>query len=226
VFLEGQPLGEAQKIVDAVESLRVLPEGVVRRASGDAERQQQLFGNFAVAMLTGVFCIYAILAVLFNQAVQPLSLLMALPMAIGGAFGALLITGHPLTMPALIGMLMLMGIAVKNSILLVDYAIIAEQRGLARREAILDACRKRARPIIMTSIAMGAGMLPVAMGLTGNSSFRAPMGIAVIGGLVTSTVLSLLVVPATYSAIAELLDRWRRQPPWLPAAAVADTLSP
>jgi multidrug efflux pump subunit AcrB len=226
VFLEGQPLGEAQKIVDAVESLRVLPEGVVRRASGDAERQQQLFGNFAVAMLTGVFCIYAILAVLFNQAVQPLSLLMALPMAIGGAFGALLITGHPLTMPALIGMLMLMGIAVKNSILLVDYAIIAEQRGLARREAILDACRKRARPIIMTSIAMGAGMLPVAMGLTGNSSFRAPMGIAVIGGLVTSTVLSLLVVPATYSAIAELLDRWRRQPPRLPAAAVADTLSP
>jgi multidrug efflux pump subunit AcrB len=209
ISLEGQPLGEVEKLVDAVPSLQSLPEGIVRRASGDAERQQELFGNFGLAMLTGVFCIYAILAVLFNQAVQPVSLLVALPLSIGGAFGALLLTGHALSMPALIGMLMLMGIAVKNSILLVDYAILAEERGMPRREAILDACNKRARPIIMTSIAMGAGMLPVAAGLTGNANFRAPMGVAVMGGLVTSTVLSLLVVPATYDTVAELLDRWR-----------------
>ncbi|KPK04094.1 MAG: hypothetical protein AMJ64_14410 [Betaproteobacteria bacterium SG8_39] len=209
VALEGQPLGTVEKRVDGVESLQTLPGGVIRRASGDAERQQELFSSFILAMFTGVFCVYAILAVLFNHAVQPLSLLIALPMSIGGAFGALLLTGNALTMPALIGMLMLMGVAVKNSILLVDYAIIAEERGLPRAEAIVDACRKRARPIIMTSIAMGAGMLPVALGLSGDSSFRAPMGIAVIGGLVTSTVLSLLVVPAAYAVVADLLDRRR-----------------
>jgi multidrug efflux pump subunit AcrB len=174
-------------------------------------------------MVTGVFCVYAILAVLFNHAVQPLSLLIALPMSIGGAFGALLLTGNALTMPALIGMLMLMGIAVKNSILLVDYAIIAEERGLPRGEAIIDACRKRARPIIMTSIAMGAGMLPVALGLSGDSSFRAPMGIAVIGGLVTSTVLSLLVVPAAYAVVAGWLDRWRDRRASTAAGAGATT---
>jgi multidrug efflux pump subunit AcrB len=209
ISLDGQPLGTVEKLVDGARTLQSLPEGVVRSPSGDAERQQELFSSFIVAMLTGVFCVYAILAILFNQAVQPLSLLVALPMSIGGAFGALLLTGNALTMPALIGMLMLMGVAVKNSILLVDYAIIAEERGLSRFDAIIDACRKRSRPIIMTSIAMGAGMLPVALGISGDSSFRAPMGIAVMGGLVTSTVLSLLVVPATYSAVASLLDRWR-----------------
>jgi multidrug efflux pump subunit AcrB len=208
ISLDGQPLGTVEKLVNGAETLRALPEGVIRRASGDAERQQELFSSFIVAMLTGVFCVYAILAVLFNQAVQPLSILVALPMSIGGAFGALLLTGNALTMPALIGMLMLMGVAVKNSILLVDYAILAEERGLSRFDAIIDACRKRSRPIIMTSIAMGAGMLPVALGISGDASFRSPMGIAVMGGLVTSTVLSLLVVPATYSAVASLLDRW------------------
>jgi multidrug efflux pump subunit AcrB len=209
ISLEGEPLGVVEKLVDKAPSLASLPEGIVRLASGDAERQQELFGSFGLAMLTGVFCIYAILAILFNDAIQPISLLVALPMSIGGAFGALLMTSNALSMPALIGMLMLMGIAVKNSILLVDYAIIAEERGLPRREAILDACNKRSRPIIMTSIAMGAGMLPVALGLSGDSSFRSPMGIAVMGGLVTSTILSLLVVPATYSTVASLLDRWR-----------------
>jgi multidrug efflux pump subunit AcrB len=223
VSLEGQPLGIVEQLVDSAPSLQSLPAGVVRRASGDAERQAELFSSFILAMVTGVFCVYAILAVLFNHAVQPLSLLIALPMSIGGAFGALLLTGNALTMPALIGMLMLMGIAVKNSILLVDYAIIAEERGLPRGEAIIDACRKRARPIIMTSIAMGAGMLPVALGLSGDSSFRAPMGIAVIGGLVTSTVLSLLVVPAAYAVVAGWLDRWRDRRASTAAGAGATT---
>jgi len=209
IALEGRPLGVVQKLANSIPSLKTLPAGVTRLTSGDAETQQELFAGFAVAMATGVFCVYAILAILFNSAVQPISILVALPLSIGGAFGAMLLTRQALTMPALIGILMLMGIAVKNSILLVDYALIAEREGLSRREAIIDACRKRARPIIMTSIAMGAGMLPVALGLTGDSSFRAPMGIAVMGGLVTSTVLSLLVVPAAYSVVSGFLDGWR-----------------
>ncbi|MFZ9060476.1 MAG: efflux RND transporter permease subunit, partial [Steroidobacteraceae bacterium] len=211
VELNGRPLSEVEKLVEQAPTLQALPEGIVRGMTGDAERQSELFGNFIIAMFTGVFCVYAILAILFNHAIIPVSLLIALPMSIGGAFGGLLLTGNALTMPALIGMLMLMGIAVKNSILLVDYAIIAEERGLPRHEAIIDACRKRARPIVMTSIAMGAGMLPVALGLSGDSTFRAPMGIAVIGGLVSSTVLSLLVVPAAYSFVAEVVERlgWR-----------------
>lgn len=211
VELNGRPLSEVEELVEQAPTLQSLPEGIVRGMTGDAERQSELFGNFIIAMFTGVFCVYAILAILFNHAIIPVSLLIALPMSIGGAFGGLLLTGNALTMPALIGMLMLMGIAVKNSILLVDYALIAEERGLPRHEAIIDACRKRARPIVMTSIAMGAGMLPVALGLNGDSTFRAPMGIAVIGGLVSSTVLSLLVVPAAYSFVAEVVERlgWR-----------------
>ncbi|MGA1577370.1 MAG: efflux RND transporter permease subunit [Steroidobacteraceae bacterium] len=211
VELNGRPLSEVEKLVEQAPTLQALPEGIVRGMTGDSERQSELFGSFIIAMFTGVFCVYAILAILFNHAIIPVSLLIALPMSIGGAFGGLLLTGNALTMPALIGMLMLMGIAVKNSILLVDYAIIAEERGLPRHEAIIDACRKRARPIVMTSIAMGAGMLPVALGLSGDSTFRAPMGIAVIGGLVSSTVLSLLVVPAAYSFVAEVVERlgWR-----------------
>jgi multidrug efflux pump subunit AcrB len=141
----------------------------------------------------------------------------ALPLSLGGAFVALLATHHGISMPSLIGLIMLMGIATKNSILLVEYAILAhEQYGLSRAEALLDACRKRARPIIMTTIAMGAGMLPIAIGSAGvDNSFRAPMAIAVIGGLITSTVLSLLVVPVVYSYMEGFKDwvgRWRGKP--------------
>jgi multidrug efflux pump subunit AcrB len=127
------------------------------------------------------------------------------PLCAGGAFGALLLTGNALSLPALIGLLMLIGIATKNSILLVDYAVMAEdQHGLVQHDALVDACRKRAQPVIMTSLAMMAGMMPIALGFSGDSSFRSPMAIAVIGGLVTSTLLSLLVIPAAFTVLDDL----------------------
>ena len=135
---------------------------------------------------------------------QPVTILAALPLSIGGAFILLLLTGKSFSMPALIGLLMLMGIVTKNSILLVEYAIVARRNGMARLDALVDACHKRARPIIMTTIAMGAGMLPIAMGYGADPSFRSPMAIAVIGGLITSTLLSLLVVPAVFTFIDDL----------------------
>ena len=125
--------------------------------------------------------------------------LAALPLSLGGAFVGLLIAQKSFSMPSLIGLIMLMGIATKNSILLVEYAIVARQQGMSRLEALMDACHKRARPIVMTTIAMGAGMLPIAIGLgAADASFRSPMSIAVIGGLITSTVLSLLVIPVVF----------------------------
>jgi multidrug efflux pump subunit AcrB len=171
---------------------------------------EQMMIGFVIAMGLGVFCVYAVLVLLFNDVLQPLTILIALPMSLGGAVGALILFGYPLAMPSLIGLLMLMGIAVKNSILLVDYAVLAERRGLNRAEALIDACSKRARPIIMTSIAMAAGMAPVAFNIGGGSGFRSPMGVAVIGGLLTSTILSLLVIPAAYTYISDF-ENWLRR---------------
>jgi len=134
--------------------------------------------------------------------------LAALPLSLGGAFVALLLADKSFSMPSLIGLIMLMGIATKNSILLVEYAIEASKTGLDRHQALIEACRLRARPIIMTTIAMGAGMLPIASGWgAADASFRSPMAIAVIGGLLTSTVLSLLVIPVVYTFIDDL-DRF------------------
>jgi multidrug efflux pump subunit AcrB len=132
-----------------------------------------------------------------------LTILAALPLSLGGAFVGLLLAHKSFSMPSLIGLIMLMGIATKNSILLVEYAIVAQRdMGMGRWEALIDACHKRARPIIMTTIAMGAGMLPLALGWgLSDPSFRSPMSIAVIGGLITSTVLSLLVIPVIYSLL-------------------------
>ena len=154
-------------------------------------------------MLTGVLCIYIVLVLLFKDVLQPVTILAALPLSLGGAFVALLIAGKSFSMPSLIGLIMLMGIATKNSILLVEYAVMARRdHGLTRLEALLDACHKRARPIVMTTIAMGAGMLPIAFGAgIADPSFRSPMATAVIGGLITSTFLSLLVIPVVYSYV-------------------------
>jgi multidrug efflux pump subunit AcrB len=137
----------------------------------------------------------------------------ALPLSIGGAFGALLVTGSAFSLPSLLGLLMLMGIAVKNSILLVDYAMRAMRDGMDRADALMEACAKRARPIIMTSIAMAAGMFPIAMGWGADPSLRAPMAIAVIGGLVTSTFLSLLVIPVVFTLVDDMLRRVARHRP-------------
>ncbi|MFM2121150.1 MAG: hypothetical protein RL722_2618, partial [Pseudomonadota bacterium] len=211
IELNGQPLGKVQELSDALPSLQNLPPGVIRTVVGDAEAMEELATGFALAMGTGVLCIYIVLVLLFHAWVQPLTILAALVLSIPGAILALYVTRTDLSMPAMIGMIMLMGIATKNSILLVEYAVMARrEHGLSRFEALLDACRKRARPIIMTTIAMGAGMLPIAIGLGTDPSFRAPMAIVVIGGLITSTFLSLLVVPVVYTLVDDFVQMMLR----------------
>ncbi len=215
--LNGRPLGEVMQEVQALPSLEKLPDGVSFLNTGDAEVFVELFLGFAIAMAAGLVCIYMVLLLLFNHALMPLTILTAVPLCAGGAFGALLLTQNLLSLPALIGLLMLIGIASKNSILLVDYAVIAEdEHGLSQHDALVDACRKRAQPVIMTTLAMGAGMLPIALGWAGDSSFRAPMAIAVIGGLITSTLLSLIVIPAAFTVVDDLGDwmtrRFHRKP--------------
>ena len=213
IELNNQPLGDVQTQVDSLPTLKNLPPTVTRTNMGDAEVMAELFASFGLAMLTGVLCIYVVLVLLFKDFLQPVTILVALPLSIGGAFVLLLLSNSALSMPSLIGILMLMGIATKNSILLVDYAIIARQEGVSRFAAVLDACHKRARPIIMTTLAMGAGMMPIAMGLGTDPSFRAPMAIAVIGGLITSTFLSLLVIPVVYTLIDDMQRQMRRLKP-------------
>ncbi|WP_427501138.1 efflux RND transporter permease subunit [Methylomonas sp. MED-D] len=206
IELNGQPLGDVANAAHQLPSIRHLPAGVRLLSIGDAEMMEELFGSFGSAMLTGVLCIFVVLVLLFKDFIQPITILTALPLSFGGGFVALLIAGKAFSMPSLIGLVMLMGIATKNSILLVEYAIVARrEHGLNRGEALLDACRKRARPIVMTTIAMGAGMLPIALGMgAADASFRSPMAIAVIGGLVTSTLLSLLVIPVAYCYLDDL----------------------
>jgi multidrug efflux pump subunit AcrB len=216
IELSGMPLGDVSKAVQNLPSMRQLPAGVKQINIGDAEMMGELFASFGLAMLTGVLCIFIVLILLFKDFLQPITILAALPLSFGGGFVALLLAGKSFSMPSLIGLVMLMGIATKNSILLIDYAIIARRElGLSRLEALMDACHKRARPIVMTTIAMGAGMMPIALGMgTADSSFRSPMAIAVIGGLVTSTLLSLLVIPVAYTYLDDfknLLGRlWGR----------------
>ncbi len=211
IELNGRELGVVEQAALALPSLQKLPPGVTRTSSGDAEQMGELASGFGLAMLTGVLCIYMVLVLLLKDFAQPLSILTALVFSVPGAFLALFITGTALSMPAMIGLIMLMGIATKNSILLIDYVILARRdcgpnRGLNRRDAILDACRKRARPIVMTTVAMGAGMIPIALGWGADPSFRSPMAIVVIGGLVTSTFLSLLVIPVVYSYVDDAVQ--------------------
>ncbi|MBK1615696.1 RND transporter [Rubrivivax gelatinosus] len=208
IELNQRPLGEVQAAAQALPSLRQLPPGVIQTSVGDAEVMEELFASFGLAMATGVLCIYIVLVLLFKDFVQPVTILAALVLSVPGAFLALFLTHTALSMPSMIGLIMLMGIATKNSILLIDYVILARrEHGLARWDAILDACRKRARPIVMTTVAMGAGMMPIALGLGVDPSFRAPMAIVVIGGLITSTFLSLLVIPVVFTFVDDA-EQW------------------
>jgi multidrug efflux pump subunit AcrB len=235
IELSGLPLGDVTRKVQELPAVKNLPAGVKVVEIGDAEIMGELFASFGLAMLTGVLCIYIVLVLLFKDFLHPVTILAALPLSLGGAFVGLLLAQKSFSMPSLIGLIMLMGIATKNSILLVEYAIVARRGNdgsngqpvvapMSRREALLDACHKRARPIIMTTLAMGAGMMPIALGLgVADSSFRSPMAIAVIGGLITSTVLSLLVVPAVFTYIDDLehllrrlVGKLRRHPPPAP----------
>ena len=221
IELSGLPLGDVAAAAQQLPAVKNLPPGVKVVEVGDAEVMGELFASFGLAMLTGVLCIYIVLVLLFKDFLHPVTILAALPLSLGGAFVGLLLAQKSFSMPSLIGLIMLMGIATKNSILLVEYAIVARRdHGLSRFDALLDACHKRARPIIMTTIAMGAGMLPIAIGIgTADPSFRSPMSIAVIGGLITSTVLRLLVVPVVFlylddleQFIARTSRRLRRRP--------------
>lgn len=194
-------LGELIQAVKATPTLQKLPDAITIIDQGQAESMAELFSGFVIAMTVGIICIFGVLILLFGKVLQPFTILMALPLSIGGAFVGLVLSNSSLSMPSMIGFIMLMGIATKNSILLVDYAILAQRdHGLNRFEALLDACHKRAQPIIMTTVAMGAGMLPLVLGLgETDPTFRRPMASAVLGGLVTSTLLSLIVIPMVYT---------------------------
>jgi len=219
VELSGLALGDVTALVNKLPAIVNMPADVKQVSIGDAEIMAELFASFGLAMLTAVLCIYIVLVLLFKDFLHPVTILAALPLSLGGAFVGLLVADKSFSMPSLIGLIMLMGVATKNSILLVEYAIVARRGndgadGLAvaapmsRLDALLDACHKRARPIVMTTIAMGAGMMPIAFGWgAADSSFRSPMAVAVIGGLITSTFLSLLVVPAVFTFMDDI-ERW------------------
>jgi len=198
------PLGMAVDAVKALPTARNLPAGVSLKEAGDAEIMGEVFSGFALAMGAGLMLVLAVLVLLFHDVLQPVTILISLPLSVGGAFIALLITGHSISMPVVIGFLMLMGIVTKNAILLVDFAIEAMKHGAGRFTALMEAGHKRAQPIVMTTIAMAAGMLPSAMALGEGGGFRAPMAIAVIGGLIASTVLSLVFVPAVFTVMDDV----------------------
>jgi hydrophobe/amphiphile efflux-1 (HAE1) family protein len=181
--------------------------GVVLKQSGDAEMMGEIFASFGYAMGAGIMMVYSVLILLFGSFLQPITILFSLPLSIGGAIFALLITDRPFSFPVVIGVLMLMGIVTKNAIMLVDFAIEEIANGVKRYEAIVDAGRKRARPIVMTTIAMAGGMLPSALALGAGGEFRSPMAISVIGGLLLSTLLSLIFVPAVFILMDDI-GRW------------------
>ncbi|WP_339764536.1 efflux RND transporter permease subunit, partial [uncultured Hoeflea sp.] len=181
-----------------------LPAGVQVLEAGDAEVQAEMQESFLNAMLMGLMLVLTVLILLFKDVIQPFTILFSLPLAIGGVAAGLILTNNALSMPVLIGILMLMGIVTKNAILLVDFAVELIRTGRDRVEAMIEAGQKRARPIVMTSIAMSAGMLPSALGVGEGGSFRAPMAIAVIGGIIVSTVLSLVVVPSFFLIMDDL----------------------
>ena len=200
----GVALGTATDRFSEIIAGVTLPPSVRVAPAGDAEVQQELVGAFANAMLMGLFLVLTVLILLFKSVIQPFTILLSLPLAIGGVAAALILTSSAISMPVLIGILMLMGIVTKNAILLVDFAVEMRAQGMERVKAVMEAGHKRARPIVMTSIAMSAGMLPSALGVGEGGSFRAPMATAVIGGIIVSTVLSLVIVPSFYLIMDDL----------------------
>lgn len=208
--LKSISLGDAVEKIYNLPSMKTLPPEVIVKSTGDAEVMSELFTSFAIAIGLGLLLVYSIQVLLYRDWIQPFTRMVALPLSIGGTFILLYLTGTNLTMPTIIGILMLMGIADKNSILLVDYMLELIRRGVPRREAIIQASLVRARPIIMTSIAMLAGMMPMALGLgSAGVTFRGPMAISVIGGLISSTALSLIFVPVIFSYVRDFED-WLR----------------
>jgi HAE1 family hydrophobic/amphiphilic exporter-1 len=206
-FAPGVAAGTATQAINASKTITSLPPDVKRASIGQEQAMGELFGGILMAMGAGVAFIYSVLVLLFRSIFKPIVIMSALPLSFSGAFIALFVTQLDITMPVLIGLLMLLGLAAKNSILLVEFAIEAERDGRTAREALFAACRERARPIVMTTVAMSAGMLPTALGIGEGASFRQPMAVAVIGGLISSTILSLVLVPAVYKIVDDF-ERW------------------
>ncbi|MBD2508582.1 efflux RND transporter permease subunit [Nostoc muscorum FACHB-395] len=211
--LQGISLGEAVETINKLPIMQNLPPGVVQQPSGSAKIMQEIFGRFGGALGLALMCIYAILVLLYNNFLHPLSIMAALPFCLGGALVALMVAQKPLGIYALIGIVLLLGIVTKNSILLVDYTIINMQEGKTQRQALVEAGVSRLRPILMTSLATIAGILPLALGIGAGSEVRQPMGIAIMGGFTTSTLLTLVVVPVIFSYIDNfqtwIMDRLR-----------------
>ena len=206
--ISGKPLGQVSREIHELAVFQKLPAGVSEIKQGDSELMAEVFGHIGTAILAGSLMVYAVLVILFGSFVHPLTIMTALPLSLGGALTFLLLAGSALSMPAVIGVLMLLGIVAKNSILLVEYTEVAmRERGLGRIDALMDAAHKRARPIVMTTIAMTAGMAPVALKLGADAEFRSSMAICVIGGLLTSTLLSLLFVPVAFTYMDDM-QQW------------------
>jgi multidrug efflux pump subunit AcrB len=201
----GTTLGEALKKIHDLPTFKNLPASVRESVSGDVEIQRDVFSGFGMAIAAAVILIYAVLVLLFNDFLHPLTIMMSLPMAVGGAALGLIIGHQSVGLYALIGIVMLMGLVTKNAILLVEYCLMAMHKGVPRHEALMGAAEARMRPILMTTVAMIAGMIPIALGLGAGSEVRAPMAIAVVGGLITSTFLTLIVVPVVFTYV----DDWK-----------------
>ncbi len=210
----GVATGAATDAIDKTKTMKAIlaaekaGDAVVSRARiGSEQAMAQMFGGIVIALMAGVALIYSVMVLLFKSVFKPAVILASLPLSFSGAFFALLITGKEISMPVMIGCVLLLGIAAKNAILLVEFAIEAQQRGKNTYDALFEACRERARPIVMTTVAMSAGMIPTALGLGEGAGFRTPMAVAVIGGLISSTVLSLILVPVVYSFVDQF-ERW------------------
>ena len=208
----GKVTGDAMPLINKLPTLQHLPPGVTRLSLGQEKWQFELLLYFIIAVFTGVFLVFGTLVLLYKRVMPPFVNMGSLVLApLGGAL-AIRLTGDALSMPVMIGILLLLGIVAKNSILLVDFALEEMDKGVDKMIAIVDAGHKRAQPIVMTTVAMIAGMVPVSLSLDGDGSFRAPMGVTVIGGLVVSTALTLLIVPATFSLAVGLEAKFG---PWL-----------
>jgi HAE1 family hydrophobic/amphiphilic exporter-1 len=208
--LEGVPLGEAMEGLNAI-AAKILPPDYLPKYRGQADTMKESFGYLLFAIVLGVIMAYMVLAAQFESFVHPFTVLLAMPLSFIGAFGALLLTGNTISIFSFIGLILLMGLVKKNAILLVDYTNVLRERGLSRREAILEAGPVRLRPILMTTFAMVFGMIPVAFGMGEGAESRAPMGIAVIGGLLTSLFLTLVVVPAAYDLFDDFQGFFKRR---------------
>jgi multidrug efflux pump subunit AcrB len=210
-MINGAEIGEGLEIVRNLQAVKDLPPTVRIQETGDAEVMGEVFASFAQAMVMGLMLVFVVLILLFGSAFHAITILMSLPLSLGGVVAGLWLTNNAVSMPVVIGILMLMGIVTKNAIMLVDFAIERVKHGANRFDAIMDAGAKRARPIVMTTIAMSAGMIPAALAIGDGGEFRAPMAIAVVGGLLVSTVLSLVFVPAVYT----IMDDVSRGVSWL-----------